>query len=599
MDVDYSPNEYLLSLKTIDKLDIACAALGVSPVSNIRNAIDSKIRKISETLRQNLYACFHQTVDKPMKNEVKLLTEKYLDLIEKLKEKCKIASTEEKVNIISLLPKSWSRTRITSEFNAYSECKIGKIKFCYLRPKWVILVGASGAHSVCVCIHDKNVILMMNEGKLDLIVCDRNSYDCMMNSCDQCPDEIQGYRWENGQATVHPSVIFEGEKTKSHSLCVLSNCRAHGTVVVHAFQAKVIGYIKGLKPGIKKMIYFSDGSSSQYKNKKNFVNITNHEKDFDIEAELHFFASYHDKTTCDGVGGITNCEVTRASLQRIVQNQILIPNQIEQLVKEMHDVPKNLKNGRKLVKTGALHGGKESRPEREKSPSNVKGMHFPDNIPHPKKTGKITCRTQPTVLGGFWRDTDYEKPEVVQTDLAFIIPTNNKKRINDDIKELETEGSSSKQMRVKFLSAAPEYDRTGVSDRSVAIIASAVLRDADGRHYMLLKEAGDGYIVHVICEKEADDNIKQSISQYFKETNDISALLAVGCDETVVNSGSKGGVIRFLEGVDSVAEFIRGKTTAHFYFIRGDIVRSNGKEYDAVKYRFFHNIHKPSKDASK
>ena len=43
------------------------------------------------------------------------------------------------------------------------------------------------------------------------------------------------------------------------------------------------------------MYYFSDGAASQYKNKKNLINLTHHFEDFDIEAEWHFFATSHGK----------------------------------------------------------------------------------------------------------------------------------------------------------------------------------------------------------------------------------------------------------------------------------------------------------------
>ena len=33
----------------------------------------------------------------------------------------------------------------------FPEIKIGFSKFCSLRPKWSILPGAAGTHSVCVC----------------------------------------------------------------------------------------------------------------------------------------------------------------------------------------------------------------------------------------------------------------------------------------------------------------------------------------------------------------------------------------------------------------------------------------------------------------
>ncbi|KAF2890186.1 hypothetical protein ILUMI_15987 [Ignelater luminosus] len=75
------------------------------------------------------------------------------------------------------------------------------------------------------------------------------------------------------------------------------------------------------KKGTEKFVYFSDGTSSQYKNKKNFVNITDHEKDFDIGAESHFFGSCHGKNTGDGVGGTTKREVTRGITYCLVKKE--------------------------------------------------------------------------------------------------------------------------------------------------------------------------------------------------------------------------------------------------------------------------------------
>ncbi|KAK4872099.1 hypothetical protein RN001_016223 [Aquatica leii] len=56
-----------------------------------------------------------------------------------------------------------------------------------------------------------------------------------------------------------------------------------------------------------KMVYFSDGAS-QYKNKKNFINLCQHDNDFGLIAEWNFFATSHGKNSCDGIGGTTKRE---------------------------------------------------------------------------------------------------------------------------------------------------------------------------------------------------------------------------------------------------------------------------------------------------
>ena len=67
---------------------------------------------------------------------------------------------------------------------------------------------------------------------------------------------------------------------------------------------------------LKKIKYFSNGVSSQYKNHENFHNLCLHESDFGIPAEWHFSATSHGKGACDGIGRTVKRLAARASLQR-------------------------------------------------------------------------------------------------------------------------------------------------------------------------------------------------------------------------------------------------------------------------------------------
>ena len=91
------------------------------------------------------------------------------------------------------------------------------------------------------------------------------------------------------------------------------------------FKQHLINEVKNVLPDVEKVIYFSDGTSSQYKNKKNFVNMCQHKNDFALLAEWNFFATLHGKNSCDGIGGTTKREVIRTSLQRPYNDQILTP----------------------------------------------------------------------------------------------------------------------------------------------------------------------------------------------------------------------------------------------------------------------------------
>ena len=72
-----------------------------------------------------------------------------------------------------------------------------------------------------------------------------------------------------------------------------------------------------------KIFYFSDGCAEQYKNRKNFVNLCHHQKDFNMDAEWIFFATSHDKSPCDSVGGFVKRYVAKRSLQSPLHDQIL------------------------------------------------------------------------------------------------------------------------------------------------------------------------------------------------------------------------------------------------------------------------------------
>lgn len=326
----------------------------------------------------------------------------------------------------------------------FPDFSVGLSKFCELRPKECVTVGARGTHSVCVCTIHQNVKLMLadlpSDTKItfrDLIeqyVCSVLNADCMLHTCDKCPgsehlqnyllelcasgkvrkdedsscemvnykqwettdrttlntytktlsdfievlvqkteklithdyiarhqadflrnlkltidetqavvlldfaenysfvvqDAAQGYHWDNTQCTLHPAVIYyrQDSEVKCTSLCFVSNCLKHDTVAVHKFQQKLIEYMKSKLSTVTKLYYFSDGAASQYKNFKNFVNLSMHYADFGIEAQWHFFATSHGKSPCDGVGGTVKRGAARASLQAATNRFLLTPDDL-------------------------------------------------------------------------------------------------------------------------------------------------------------------------------------------------------------------------------------------------------------------------------
>ena len=144
-------------------------------------------------------------------------------------------------------------------------------------------------------------------------------------------DAAQGFHWNNSQATIHPFLVYYTDTGELHqqSYVVISECLHHDTVAVYLFQKMLIAYLKKSIPShLQKIYYFFDGAASQYKNRKNFINLCHHEDDFGIPAEWHFSATSHGKSACDGLGGTVKRLAARASLQRPYNEQIMTPRQL-------------------------------------------------------------------------------------------------------------------------------------------------------------------------------------------------------------------------------------------------------------------------------
>lgn len=92
------------------------------------------------------------------------------------------------------------------------------------------------------------------------------------------------------QCTIHTFLAYlniDGV-ISHHSMCVFSDFTTHNTVAVHSFLQPVIKHIHSLPPNLIKIVHFTDGAGSQYKNLKNFSNLVYHQTDFNVAGEWHF-----------------------------------------------------------------------------------------------------------------------------------------------------------------------------------------------------------------------------------------------------------------------------------------------------------------------
>lgn len=141
----------------------------------------------------------------------------------------------------------------------------------------------------------------------------------------------QGVHWNNAQATVFPFACYikvkNQEKPQPLNLVIISDYMNHSTTAVYAFQHRLVAFLKNYVPNMKKIMYFSDGAASQFKNRFNMVNLLQHEEDFGVPAEWHYFATSHGKGPSDGLGGTTKRLAARASLQLPPEDQIQTPRQ--------------------------------------------------------------------------------------------------------------------------------------------------------------------------------------------------------------------------------------------------------------------------------
>ena len=141
-------------------------------------------------------------------------------------------------------------------------------------------------------------------------------------------DAIQGVHWSNDQVTLHPWICYykENETPKTLSVLFISDCLNHNTVAVYSFQKQLIELLKRTLD-LKKILYFSDGCAKQYKNKKNFLNIAYHTKDFGIQASWAFSATSHGKGPWDGLAGAVKRQAGLESLRRSAARAIQTPKQ--------------------------------------------------------------------------------------------------------------------------------------------------------------------------------------------------------------------------------------------------------------------------------
>nr|CAI5841856.1 unnamed protein product [Callosobruchus analis] len=110
------------------------------------------------------------------------------------------------------------------------------------------------------------------------------------------------------------------------------------------------------------------------------------------------------------------------------------------------------------------------------------------------------------------------------------------------IKALDAPSTS--QMRINIKKLALVCDRTGVSDRAAAMLASAVLHDVG-----IITKDDKSQVIDRSKIRRARKNVRNAIQHNAIEMSKINvdSVVVIGCDGTVVNTGRKNRVIVQLE----------------------------------------------------
>lgn len=119
-------------------------------------------------------------------------------------------------------------------------------------------------------------------------------------------DAVQSAYWNATTITLHPVVIYyrEAAELKHINYVFVSDDLGHNIGSVYAFLKRLIPEVReSLNSELKKVYYWTDGPSSQYRNKTAFYIVSNHEDMLGTAAEWNYFETGHGKGACDGVGG--------------------------------------------------------------------------------------------------------------------------------------------------------------------------------------------------------------------------------------------------------------------------------------------------------
>ena len=131
--------------------------------------------------------------------------------------------------------------------------RIGFSSFCSLRPKYCVLAGSSGTHSVCVCTYHQNPMLQLNaighpglslEDVMGKAVCSRENEKCMMRRCDVCPGEDAVKQFIENLPELEGREEIRHKKWVTVDRCTLQDVVAPTEEFIESFSSSIMQLLR-------------------------------------------------------------------------------------------------------------------------------------------------------------------------------------------------------------------------------------------------------------------------------------------------------------------------------------------------------------------
>ena len=144
--------------------------------------------------------------------------------------------------------------------------------------------------------------------------------------------EVQAAHWHHSQATLFATHAWVNKDT-NFSMVVISDDLDHTKYSIFVFMQHVLHSLKVKVPTISSIDVFSDGPTSQFKQRFLFSNLYYWEQAHEISIKWNFFATSHGKGVVDGIGGTVKRTVWRNV--RCEKNHILNAKEYAELAKQL------------------------------------------------------------------------------------------------------------------------------------------------------------------------------------------------------------------------------------------------------------------------